>query len=254
MLLAMSSLLESRISAYLNGTRFNNHFTTRNWERYKTIGVADVRVYQYEEHNASFVVKFLVGGACPFCDSINGYARNVCIQKFGNDCFVELLKSEFPEISKVLLLHSTDKDILRYSRELNIRVKPLFKMDAQYSYIFLIDVFMSKHPMVDGQHNFLVRRGDPGIESVPLPDSPMTPNEFICRYKVCWIIDDYTKVIRDDGLFLEGMLPIVENMDRLLGDFKVVRGPRCFFLCGEGEKCFNENMFRIFIKNVPNLD
>ena len=211
----------------------------------------------------NFVTKLLVSSPNKIADCvwkgverciIEPSARNVCIQKFGNDCFVELLKSEFPEISKVLLLHSTDKDILRYSRELNIRVKPLFKMDAQYSYIFLIDVFMSKHPMVDGQHNFLVRRGDPGIESVPLPDSPMTPNEFICRYKVCWIIDDYTKVIRDDGLFLEGMLPIVENMDRLLGDFKVVRGPRCFFLCGEGEKCFNENMFRIFIKNVPNLD
>lgn len=244
MLIAMVTTLKCSVNDFLNSDEFRHHFDTRNWLRYPKIGITDARVIEYSKADAQYSVNIICAGSCPFCDS--GHMRNTCTNKFGMDCLIPLLKVRFPTIKKVNMIFSNDPKIDSFVQVLGGSTRPTFLMNQLYTYLFLSDIFMSNHPMVDGTHKFLTKTNDKEQQSVRQPDYNclMTPRYFIDTYRISWIIDDFTKVFTLDGELLEGLLPIVTNKDRLWANMVVQQGPGCFFLTGEGEEFFSEKLFR----------
>ena len=102
---------------------------------------------------------------------------------------------------------------------------------------------MSHNPMVDGSLSFLQRIGDRSPSVAP-PMHNMTFIEFICTYRICWISNNYSKVLAKDGTYFKGILGIVNNKHLLYGYYKIKPGDEYYFLFGEGARYFAPKMLK----------
>ena len=245
MLLAMSSIVASSVNDYLRGDEFHNHFASRNWSKYETIGLVDISIHHYEGLNCFYTVTIFCAGTCPWCTA--RYSRNVCIQKFGRDNLSGLITNKVPSVASVKLVNTTDDKFWEYAESLDLKFDDFLNMSVRYPYQFFCDILMSHNPMVDGSLSFLQRIGDRSPSVAP-PIHNMTFVEFICTYRICWIVNDYSKVLAKDGTYFEGILEIVNNKHLLYGDFKIEPGEECYFLFGEGARCFAPKMFQTIYK------
>lgn len=170
MLLSKTTSMKGCIDDFLKSDTFSQYFCTRNWLVYNNISVVDVQVKKIHSTASLFSITVVLCGCCPFFSSV--HMRNVCTQKFGNDCFVSLLKTHFPTINDVSIVHSNNNNLSRYVEELGWFILPSFEMNTVYPSYVLSEMFMTKHPMVDGRMKFLVFRGNRSNTSVaPLQNS-----------------------------------------------------------------------------------
>ena len=238
----MTDVLINRVNAFLKSNQLSEYFNNHGWTIYDNMYVVDAHVIEHRSMDTKFSIKLLICSACSFCDST--HVRNVCVQKFFNDCLYRPLKSMFPNVLRMKVIHTSDERYDTYVAQMGGISSGIFDMDTVYPSDLLKRLFMSHHPMIDAGLQFLVGKNDPSSTSVPPPQDRMSVRNFLKKYRVCWIIDDQSKVIGNDRSIFEGMLSIVSNMDRLWSNITVARGPDCFFICAEGQSSFNPEIYR----------
>ena len=63
------------------------------------------------------VLRILIGGACPVCHS--RHMRNICNQKYTNECTLPIMARVFPIINDIRVVRSTDPDLDAIVKENN---------------------------------------------------------------------------------------------------------------------------------------
>ena len=140
------------------------------------------------------VVRLLVGGDCPGCDS--PWLRNICNRKFCKSA-TEVMQKAIPSVRDVVPVYTFDDDFITITHDfgytIRFPVKPKYRMD----FLSILKMMLDNHPMVGGFNKILSKRGN------DVPDiargSITTWDEMRTSYNGVWVVNSETSCLSMDG-------------------------------------------------------
>ena len=147
--------------------------------------------------------------------------RNICNQKYVNECIGPIMRLVFPVIQKVLVVRSDDSDLKTLVRMKNGRVITPFAITDKSTFHQLNKFCLDMHPEIDGYVKSLSQVHRDGL---PM-DGDVSRADFTNRFHLCWSIMQSTSVVSTEGTVLEGPDEILPNREFLPAGVELVQDP-----------------------------
>ena len=94
------------------------------------------------------ILRVLLAGPCPLCAA--RHMRNICNQKYVDECIGPIMRLVFPVIQTVLAVLSDDSDLEALVRQKNGRVTTPFGIHDKMTFHQLNKFCLDLHPEIDG--------------------------------------------------------------------------------------------------------
>ena len=121
--------------------------------------------------------------------------RNVCNQKYSNECILPIMSLVFPIVNDVRVVRLTDADLEAIVEANNSHVTTPFAADEIMPFVHLNKFCLDLHPDIDG---FIKSLAAVRQEICVQPDSS-TREYFTNCYHLCWTVMESTCVLSRGG-------------------------------------------------------
>lgn len=154
--------------------------------------------------NESGTVRCLIGGKCPSCGA--KHLRNTCNVEYAQEVIKPILKSEFPFVTDVIPVLTTDADFKSVSNSLGYKVKYLNE-NQKFSKFAHMKLMMDYFAHIDCTIKQVILREDHEKEFDH--EDEIMRMEFLRNYQIVYMVEDSMKVLVKGCKVAKGFLEVL---------------------------------------------